>query len=655
MKQVLRMWLLVFAAALPVFPAAAAVVPARTTAPATAGKPAPAAVAMRAIAIAEDQRRWSDGELRGYLGHVSPVVRARAALATGRLQDSASVSALVPLLGDAVPSVRREAVFALGQIGHRSAREALERALADRDPETVVLAVEALGKLQDKSATAKLVPLLSSPSPRVRGAVAVAFWRLADSAAVEPLVEHLRESDPAVRWRIVYALEKVVNPRIVVPAVSTMLRDPDALVRAHAARTLGRQKSPLARPVLLEACTDDSSAVIINAVRALQLIADSTSKSTLIVFGGLLQHPNPHVTVTVATALADGFAWHAVGPDERRNGVLALVERIKHGEPATRGAAARALLMRFGTKYQDDWRAVLGDSVSVYARVAVLDGLRAPAVAELAPDVLMNSIDAGRPLLERMTAADLAGELAARDHSVGMQQLLPKLRAGVNDSLVLFAASCAGALGEWGDTASVPLLAQAYAARGADADPDARQAISGALARLAGQAFADSIEHAAAAPAPANAYPPGFEAAPRERRAVLHTSEGDIVWEFFGSEAPQTVRNFVKLARKGYFDGLRVHRVVPDFVIQDGDPTGTGSGGPGWTIRCEYNQRRYETGMVGMALSGKDTGGSQWFITLSPQPHLDGRYTIFARVVRGQDVAARITQGSVIRKVELLP
>ena len=647
MKQVLRMWLLVFAAALPVFPAAAAAVPA---------KPAGAVAPMRAIAIAEDQRRWTDGELRGYLSHAQPAVRARAALAVGRLQDTTSVSALVPLLGDGVPAVRREAAFALGQIGHRSARAALEGALADRDPETVVLAIEALGKLQDKAATPKLVPLLSSPSPRVRGAVAVAFWRLADSAAVAPLIEHLRERDPAVRWRIVYALEKVVSPRIVVPAVTTMLRDPDALVRAHAARTLGRQKSPLARAALLEACNDDSSAVIVNAVRALQQIADSTSKSTLIVFAGLLQHPNPHVTVTVATALADGFAWHAVGPDERRNGVLALVERIKNGEPATRGAAARALLVRFGTKYQDDWRAVLADTVSVYARVAVLDGLRTPAVAELAPDVLSGSLGADRALLERMTAAELAGALYARDHSVGLERLLPVLRAGVGDSLVLYAASCAGALGEWGDTASVPLLARAYASRGADADPDARQAISGALAQLAGKAFADSVEKAAAAPAAAAAtYAPGFENAPRERRAVLHTSEGDIVWEFFGAEAPQTVRNFVKLARKGYFDGLRVHRVVPDFVIQDGDPSGTGSGGPGWTIRCEYNQRRYETGMVGMALSGKDTGGSQWFITLAPQPHLDGRYTIFARVVRGQDVAARITQGSVIRKVEILP
>ena len=114
------------------------------------------------------------------------------------------------------------------------------------------------------------------------------------------------------------------------------------------------------------------------------------------------------------------------------------------------------------------------------------------------------------------------------------------------------------------------------------------------------------------------------------------------------------MRNFVRLAVRGYFNGDLVHRVVPDFVVQDGDPTGTGSGGPGYSIRCEYNMLRYEVGRVGMALSGKDTGGSQWFITHSPQPRLDGRYTIFARVTAGMDVVWRTVQGDRVLKVEIL-
>ncbi len=277
----------------------------------------------------------------------------------------------------------------------------------------------------------------------------------------------------------------------------------------------------------------------------------------------------------------------------------------------------------------------------MFARVAVLDGIRQLGEANVAAAVLPAAIAPGRPLLERMTAAEIAGALAGKTRSPLFAPLLPVLRAGVNDTDPLFAAACAGALGDWGDSASVPLLARAWAIRARESEPDARNAVRDALRALAGAAFADSRSRRSTSPrVDEPRYAKDFEVAPKQRGAVIHTTAGDIEWAFDAADAPQTVRNFVTLARRGYFDGKLVHRVVPDFVIQDGDPTGTGSGGPGWTIRCEYNRLRYEAGMVGMALSGKDTGGSQWFVTLSPQPHLNGRYTIFAHVVRGLDVRA---------------
>jgi cyclophilin family peptidyl-prolyl cis-trans isomerase len=112
------------------------------------------------------------------------------------------------------------------------------------------------------------------------------------------------------------------------------------------------------------------------------------------------------------------------------------------------------------------------------------------------------------------------------------------------------------------------------------------------------------------------------------------------------------VANYLRLVDRRYFDNGRWHRVVPNFVIQDGDPTGTGSGGPGWSIRDEINRNRYEAGVLGMALSGPDTGGSQWFITLAPQPHLDGGYTVFGRVVAGHNIVPRVLQGDRIRTIE---
>ncbi len=132
--------------------------------------------------------------------------------------------------------------------------------------------------------------------------------------------------------------------------------------------------------------------------------------------------------------------------------------------------------------------------------------------------------------------------------------------------------------------------------------------------------------------------------------AVLETTRGRIEIELYPHEAPITVDNFASLARRSFYHGLSFMRVVPYFVIQGGDPRNDMEGGPGYTIRCEINMLPYERGSVGMALSGKDTGGSQFFITLSPQPHLEGGYTCFGRVISGMPVVERMTAGDRIIK-----
>jgi len=138
-------------------------------------------------------------------------------------------------------------------------------------------------------------------------------------------------------------------------------------------------------------------------------------------------------------------------------------------------------------------------------------------------------------------------------------------------------------------------------------------------------------------------------------KAVLSTEKGTFTIDLMPEDAPLTVDNFIKLARADYFNGVEVHRVVPNFVMQDGDPHGDGNGGPGWSIRCEINMLPYERGVVGMALSGKDTGGSQWFVTHSPQPHLDGGYTVFGKVNEtGMKVVDSIVRGDKIISVRVL-
>lgn len=138
-------------------------------------------------------------------------------------------------------------------------------------------------------------------------------------------------------------------------------------------------------------------------------------------------------------------------------------------------------------------------------------------------------------------------------------------------------------------------------------------------------------------------------------KAIVTTEKGSFTIDLFPEDAPLTVDNFINLARANYFNGVEVHRVVAHFVMQDGDPRGDGNGGPGWSIRCEINMRTFDRGAVGMALSGKDTGGSQWFVTHSPQPHLDGGYTVFGHVNEiGMKIVDNIVRGDKIISIKIV-
>ena len=129
----------------------------------------------------------------------------------------------------------------------------------------------------------------------------------------------------------------------------------------------------------------------------------------------------------------------------------------------------------------------------------------------------------------------------------------------------------------------------------------------------------------------------------RTYSAVLHTERGDINVRLFPDLAPQTINNFVFLAREGFYDGCTFHRVIPGFVAQGGDPTGTGSGGPGYTIPDELSEHPFDAGVLGMANAGPDTNGSQFYIALEAAPHLTGRYTVFGVVEEGLEVVRALT------------
>lgn len=142
----------------------------------------------------------------------------------------------------------------------------------------------------------------------------------------------------------------------------------------------------------------------------------------------------------------------------------------------------------------------------------------------------------------------------------------------------------------------------------------------------------------------------------KKYQVKLETNRGDITLELYPEHAPKTVNNFLFLINEDFYNGVTFHRVIDNFMIQGGDPTGTGRGGPGYRFEDELkgNPLKHEAKVISMANAGPDTNGSQFFITHLPQPHLDGKHTVFGKVIQGEDVVDAIRQGDVISKAMLL-
>jgi len=168
-----------------------------------------------------------------------------------------------------------------------------------------------------------------------------------------------------------------------------------------------------------------------------------------------------------------------------------------------------------------------------------------------------------------------------------------------------------------------------------------------ALALFAPLAFAEEAKKEAEAAKPA---------AIKDIRLIVKTNKGDIEGTLFASKVPMTAANFLNLAKRGYYNGITFHRVIPDFMIQGGDPTATGTGGPGYKFADEFDAslKHSKPGIFSMANAGPATNGSQFFITHLPTPHLDGKHSVFGEVTKGQDVVNKIVQGDKIEKIEVL-
>ena len=597
-------------------------------------------------------------------------VGANAAYALGLLRDSISIGPLSAVLSGA-PAVAREAAWALGEIG-TPARAAIIAALAN-SPQDDALAIQLLlaaGKVRPIPVPEVRPYLRLATRPSVQWAAAYAIARTRVPAGVRDLIA------------VANTPEFAMASRTPAPAISTSIPTAEAYVipsiarqrtRAEIARSLTTQAAgdslgDQAIAVLTRLAGDSHPHVRINAVRSLATYGPKGRNAVV----AAASDADANVRITAAQSLGTVLdsvvtAWTPLWQRD-----TSLMYRASMLASATRAGARLPYMNEWST--HRDWR----------YRAAMLNAAGASTDKAVGPRVasaMLKDPDG------RVRAAAY-GLLTGNDTTPPPASTHSLLIGGLTDADFYARATVLSNLAAHANAADVPAVLASYSKSLTDSGNDARIAAIGYLAaawkkdsakfsadlkqQVATLAASDDpLVRAQAESASVFSSWPSTSGTPRALswyenlvrtfvvpslrgqapRATMKTARGDIVLELFGADAPITVWNFTNLARTGFYKGTGFHRVVPNFVAQDGDPRDDGNGGPGYAIRDEMNRRRYERGALGMALSGPDTGGSQYFITHSPQPHLDGHYTVFGRVLRGFSALDAIVQGDRILSI----
>jgi cyclophilin family peptidyl-prolyl cis-trans isomerase/HEAT repeat protein len=639
--------------------------------------------------MAEDARQW-DGRLfqRG-LEHSDPLVRKKAALAVGRLRDPRGTPLLVSHLNDPDSTVLTEIMFALGVLQDTAAVGPIIARFEERPGlwrETAQEGITALAKMNAPRVAAffsgilrRTQSLTVDSTPLVVTQVARELWRLGARGPIADLIPFLRDTTIELRQAALYSVARV-RPPAAAPDLLLAMRDEIPLLRSWAARAMTKAYADTAN------LTADA---VVSALRRLLADADDGVRINALRSLGSFRHPE--LSEVVAPLLSD--------PDVNTRVQAAATLGLTGG-----GAASASLTSVLGSR--ESW-SVRREALLALARIDTAAFLTAVPAWKTSSDWRDRAVAAeafaamgapnhpARPSLENERDGRVITQvlLAWNERAPLENDLLAAARKYLTHADAAVRSAAANIIARAQDPADITNLVAAFRQASRDSFPDAALAVLAALDTIAARdaATAQRVEQGflgaisrpesylirqwaeAVWPELAEQWGTAFPVETgrtledyRElaRRFVVGTDPSRyphvfieteqrtlIELELFGPDAPLTVANFLLLVDRHFFDGNSWHRVVPNFVVQDGDRRGDGWGGSPGAIRDEINRRRYGANVLGMALSGPDTGTSQWFITHSPQPHLDGTYTVFGRVVSGSGSLKRISQGDRINTI----
>ena len=638
----------------------------------------------------EYQRNVDADKFVEWLNSKNEEVRQRAVETLGRIQDTTALRWIANRLGDESPQVRKAAAFALGEFFSPVAEQPVLDAVRIENNHPVKLAlIEALGKVGTEKSYLYLREFVESKDLDIERTASIACGIMAYRGyipykAINSLALILQTTrDEQVRWSSAYALYRTGSP-VQFKGLYESLADADPLTRFYDLKALAVivrvMQTPQYQKYKDTKIMQDATRLITadefydRLALALQDTTWFVRMADLQVMGQLsvpylweniknaVNDPHPYVRYAAIEAIGQyknraaekWLAHYIANTDNWRERGIAL-QNLASLNPA------RAFQLARSTFGQNNWP-------ENYYHIKTLEKISTPA----SDKILMKLADS-----ENAAQASLAMEALSNRPNIPLSFFLNKLKRN-DPSITTIVATT---LSFRGNEEAVPLLVESYRHFQAPKDLEPMKAILVALDSIRSRQAVAFLEKELQ-----NPFPPIRDAAwqalkhitgkdyalpktenkglirydfppvdPRSHPQVkFSTTRGEFTVELYPDKAPVTVANFIQLVSTGFYDGIYFHRVVPGFVVQAGDPRGDGWGGPGYAIPCEYNDIFYQRGVLGMAHAGKDTGGSQFFITHTPQPHLNGRHTAFGRVTTGMKVIDRLEMFDRIIKAELV-